>query len=308
MVERKRHRPGLHHAHAPNAAKPPSTGSPGNSGAFKATSFAALDVETFLLPIERQIEKNNVGVLGRILSSNSLDGVLSAQRTGEFQRRRDKYIGPLENIRRCVRNHGWEEMNTLEQVPAFFTPPWWQGSRIYIDQAEEAYSRCEQAQNEAEYISIYTDESSVDSHVGAAAVCPATGRSKSTYLGSSSSTTNHLAELQGINLALNMAQDLATDSSTGRQVAIWSDSQAAVRSLGRSEGRSGAQISMQIRQRVQSLQERGHAVTVRWIPSHKSILGNAEADNAAKQATGWRSGGATGPRANQLEDLRQTLT
>lgn len=255
-------------------------------GAFKTTSFAALDIETFLLPIKRQIEKNNVEALGRVLSCNGLDGVLSVQRADHCQRRKDRCISPLENIRRCVRNYGWEEMNTLERVPAFLTPPWWQGPRIHIDQAEEANSRCEKTQHAATHISIYTDGSSVGSHVGAAAVCPATGQSKSTYMGSSSSTTHYLAELQGINLAPSMAQEVVTDSTIGRQVAIWSDSQAAIRSLRRSEGKSGAQISKQIVQKVRSLQERGHAVTVRWIPSHQSTPGNIQADRAAKQATG----------------------
>lgn len=105
-----------------------------------------------------------------------------------------------------------------------------------------------------------------------------------------------------------MAQEPITDSPTGRQIVIYSDSQAAVRSLRRSEGRSGAQISMQIRQRIQSLQERGNVMMIRWMPAQKSILGNAGADNAVKQVTGWRIDDAAGPRAHALKTPRQPLT
>lgn len=105
-------------------------------------------------------------------------------------------------------------------MPGFVTPPWWQDPQVHIDHAEEAYSRCDQAQQAANDISMYTDGSSIDNHVRAAAVCSTTGQTKSTYLGSSSSTTNYLAELRGINLALSMAQELVTDRNAGRRVAI----------------------------------------------------------------------------------------
>lgn len=39
-------------------------------GAFKATSRAALDIETHLLPVAQQIEKHNAHALSRIMSSN----------------------------------------------------------------------------------------------------------------------------------------------------------------------------------------------------------------------------------------------
>ena len=271
-------------------------------GAFKATSAAALDVETFLLPVKAQIEKHNAEALGRMLSCTNLHGIESIRLPDQCRTRRSRHISPLENIRRKVRNHGCEDTCTLERVPAFVTPPWWQGPQIHIDDTDEARSRCEQAQHNEDAIAIYTDGSSVNGHVGAAAVRSAAERSKSTYMGSTSTTTGYLAELQGINLALSMAQEDTEGSPRVRQVAIWSDSQAAIRSLGRSEGRSGAYLLKQIVKRVQSLRKRGHTVTVRWIPSHQNIAGNVEADKAAKKATGWRSDGSIGQKADPLEE------
>ena len=271
-------------------------------GAFKATSTAALDVEAFLLPIERQIEKHNAETLGRTSSCQSIQSVVDTRQPDHPRTRRNGYISPLRNIRRKVEDQGYEDVGAQEQVPPFVTPPWWQGPRIYIDNADQARSQHEGMKHRTDVISVYTDGSSVNSHVGAAAVRPSTGRSRSTYMGSSLAMTVHVAELQGINLALSMAHEDTEGSAVGQQVAIWTDSQAAIRSLGRSEGRSGAYILKQIVQRIQSLQERGHAVTVRWIPSHQSITGNVEADISAKEATGWRSDGPTGPRGDPPEE------
>jgi hypothetical protein len=41
-------------------------------GAFKAISRAALDIETYLLPIEQQIWKHNIESLGHMLTSDDL--------------------------------------------------------------------------------------------------------------------------------------------------------------------------------------------------------------------------------------------
>jgi hypothetical protein len=75
-----------------------------------------------------------------------------------------------------------------------------------------------------------------------------------------------------------------------RHIAIWTDNQAAIRSLTRAEGRTGAYILKYIARQIDELQSQGHTVTVRWIPSHEGVEGNEAADIAAKEATGWRDG------------------
>ncbi|KAI6777555.1 zinc knuckle, partial [Emericellopsis cladophorae] len=56
--------------------------------------------------------------------------------------------------------------------------------------------------------------------------------------------------------------------------------------------------------------EQNLPIEIRWVPAHTGVHGNEDADKAAKEATGWRERGATGPRAEtpaELYSLRSTL-
>jgi hypothetical protein len=60
-----------------------------------------------------------------------------------------------------------------------------------------------------------------------------------------------------------------------RDINIYTDNQAAIWSVAKAEGRSGAYILEEIASQVQKLQELGRPVTVRWIPAHMGIPGNS---------------------------------
>ncbi|KAF2631868.1 hypothetical protein BU25DRAFT_331642, partial [Macroventuria anomochaeta] len=60
---------------------------------------------------------------------------------------------------------------------------------------------------------------------------------------------------------------------------------AAIWSIAKAEGQSGAYIFKEIARQVQELQDKGWTVTVRWIPAHVSIPGNEAADQATKEAS-----------------------
>jgi hypothetical protein len=63
---------------------------------------------------------------------------------------------------------------------------------------------------------------------------------------------------------------------------IFTDSQAAIKSIRHPGRASGLQILSRILQAIEDLSTL--PVTIRWIPGHEGILGNEEADKAAKNA------------------------
>jgi ribonuclease HI len=123
-------------------------------------------------------------------------------------------------------------------------------------------------------------------------------------------STVYAAELQGISLALHIAQEYANRNGGRRDIAIYTDNQAAIWSIAKAEGRSGAYILADIARQVQELQNTGRLVTVRWIPAHVGIPGNEAVDKAAKEAIGWREDGRRSLPADtppKLYTIRSTV-
>jgi hypothetical protein len=127
----------------------------------------------------------------------------------------------------------------METIPPFVAPPWWLRPTIHVE--EEACVRSTHGREGTKSnVCIYTDGSSTGGHVGAAAVCLDTGQTSKTYMGTGTTSTVYAAELQGINLALAMAEAEADAGACRKLINIFADNQAAIRSLTRPEGRSGA--------------------------------------------------------------------
>ncbi|KAH7563672.1 hypothetical protein BM1_00719 [Bipolaris maydis] len=284
-------------------------------GAYRATSRAALDVETFLLPIEQQIWKHNADVVTRLSSSRDI------AKTAGFEPREPALVAtdknhrahksPWQRIYEELRREQVRNLDKQEHIPPFITSPWQRGPHTYIDSsADKAQDRHDAECAADNSLSIYTDGSGINGEIGSAAVCPLTQQTLSVHMGPSTLSTVYAAELQGINLALQIARRYANEHGERKSIAIYTDNQAAIWSIAKAEGRSGAYILGEIAQQVQELQDKGLTVTVRWIPAHVGIPGNEAADQAAKEATGWREDGRSQLPASppsQLHPLRTTL-
>ncbi|KAF6525599.1 hypothetical protein HZS61_011394 [Fusarium oxysporum f. sp. conglutinans] len=273
------------------------------SGAFKATSIPALDIETYLLPVELQIFKHNVNALGRIGPGDH------GPTEGETRRNKKS---PRRAIEQSITDRQGPNIRRQEHITPYIVPPWWQGPQTFIEASiEEAQARHEQIiQDELDAIHIYTDGSGIDGSIGAAAVCTTTQETKSVYMGDETTSTVYAGELQGISLALQIAQEDRSKGNRRSKVAIYTDNQAAIRSTARPKGKSGAYLLKNITQQIDELRTQDLNTEIRWVPAHIGIQGNEDADRAAKEATGWREGGLTGPRAvepQQLYPLRSTM-
>jgi hypothetical protein len=59
---------------------------------------------------------------------------------------------------------------------------------------------------------VYTDGSGIEGEIGSAAVCPLLQQTRSAHMGPDTLSTVYAAELQGISLALQIAQEYADKS------------------------------------------------------------------------------------------------
>lgn len=94
-------------------------------------------------------------------------------------------------------------------------------------------------------IFVYTDGSGIDHYVGVAVVPPLTRYTKLTYLGDSKTSTIYPAELQGIRLAYQIADEDTEKRNKMDRLIIFTDNQGAIdifQSLTVLTGKSGAYI------------------------------------------------------------------
>ena len=259
------------------------------SGAFKATSYAALNVEAHLMPVSQRIEQRNKEALIQMLSA----GRTTQDRTRG--NRQTRHFNPLQSYAASAERQGLvDDGFRLEIIPAFAMPPWQQGPVTHIEPAAEARSTHDRLFRSDHSTCIYTDGSRINGHIGAAAVLPVRQKTMKAYVGPESASTVYAAELQGINLALQIAVVEVKEGNRTCGIEIFTDNQAAIRSLSRAEGKSGACILKDILVMFQELQQAGRSVTVRWIPSHTGIIGNEAADAAAKEAARDGAGSSGG--------------
>ncbi|XMA13648.1 hypothetical protein WAI453_006439 [Rhynchosporium graminicola] len=268
-------------------------------GAYKATSGPALDVELHLLPIEQQIWKTSAETVSRILASDRTPTMAGFPllRTTRSRWRKEPYLSPLEHTYRRLRQRRGASIEDQEIIPPFLVPPWWQGPIIRIASCAETArtQHKELPKHPSNSLFVYTDGSGINHHVGAAAVSPLTRCTKLAYMGDSETSTVYAAELQGIRLALQIADEDTERGNKKDRLIIFTDNQAAIRTFQKPTGRSGAYIVADAIQLIDKLQgERGMRVEIRWVPAHTGIWGNEAADRAAKRAAKQNAGASQG--------------
>jgi len=139
----------------------------------------------------------------------------------------------------------------------------------------------------------WTDGSrSDDGRVGATAVCKYGNqwRSRRSFLGTGRIEVFD-AEMWAIGLALDLAiEKIDTLQKHGvRTVAVFSDSQAAIRRAAHVEPGPGQRLARGINRRARNLLAHGITTEIHWVPGHSGIPGNEEADrqaNLARDASG----------------------
>lgn len=130
-------------------------------------------------------------------------------------------------------------------------------------------------------MAVYTDGSKTFEGTGSACIAPQIDVHTKRKIDSSSSV--YTAEC----VALNDALDIALDNSD-RDIYIFTDSLSALQTLqsAKLNIKTNSHI-FEIKQKYNEFKKRNansHSITLYWIPAHKGIKGNDEADSLAKSA------------------------
>lgn len=166
-------------------------------------------------------------------------------------------------------------------------PSWWRPPSINISSSKERATQlpdqCLAWKTPLEIVA-YTDGSEINDKIGSSCVIPEKSKLIKKFLGARTRCTVYMGELQGIQDSLSYA--LGQNQSSG--IRIFTDNQAALQALESPNKCSAPQIMQTITQHIDDLRAREMPIHLQWIPAHKNIRGNEEADIAVKEATGWR--------------------
>ncbi len=278
------------------------------TGALRTTAAAVLEAETETLPIEVQLDQMSMITANRIKSSPMYLIMRIHRERGTF-RKEHLRRSPLQELEMKVKRIVGEPAHQkIERQVPVMAEPWWRPPGCMIESEEEAvksHNRLREV-NLTTHMQVFTDGSDIGGRVGASAWEPFRKLKAQMDIGPSSQFTVYGAELCGIWMAL----DMAVKDQKARKLTIFTDNQAAILSTARPRNQSGQVILRKIYHLVNVLHQRKVQIGIRWIPAHVGVPGNEEADRLAKQATGYRAKGETGPivRGVYLAWLPQLLS
>ena len=210
------------------------------TGSFKRTSFEALDIEAFLLPIKQTFNKLIDEATLRLATSPCWEDIIRPRllQSTRFRNRKCRIPTPLQLYHEHFRTVYRLDLADVETIHPFTVPPDWIPPRTYIRIRKTARAAAELAASTSR-MSIYTDGSGIDNKVGAVAWSSEFG-ARGLYLGSLDEYTVYFAEVMAVDLGL--AQTLEYDQSMKKEpftVHVSIDNQAAILTIRNPKPSSG---------------------------------------------------------------------
>ena len=259
------------------------------TGAYRATSFPALDMEAYITPIKLRLEETAFATLLRLITTPSYSDIIKPRASLSKRKLTAKCRkrSPLE-----ILQHDFEarfgEIKSIEAFEPMIRLPNWIPPPTNILGEKEATRLVERIERNKQPGSVlYTDGSGINNKIGASAVSTMPLVRHEAYLGKMCDFTVYSGELYGIYMALLYIY-VAAWQLGNRIFNIMVDNQSAIRSMRCPKTGSGQLITSPIVDMIDKIRGRGMAIKFHWIPAHKSLEGNERADFAAKHATGLR--------------------
>src|SRR6266516_1657480 len=152
-------------------------------GCFRTTPNYAMERETGLLPTHLRLQSKILRAYTRMQTLPTNHPVKQYLQRAAIPQHIYAPITTLEYIQKAFPESG---KNTMETILPYAPPPWWISPHsTCIDTSKDA---AEQRHNEVMLnlpgiLSIYTDGSALNGHVGASAYCPELQATEVLYLG-----------------------------------------------------------------------------------------------------------------------------
>jgi len=132
----------------------------------------------------------------------------------------------------------------MEHIAAYIRPPWWTPKASteisQTNKKEAAKNHQERLQQiTTDDLTIYTDGSGYNGHIGAAIYSPTTETVKEKYVGMEETHNVYAAELTAIQMATILFEEKINEY---RKAYIFTDNQAAIQAIGSPKHQSGQYI------------------------------------------------------------------
>jgi ribonuclease HI len=252
------------------------------TGCFRTTAIAAMEHETALPPPQWRLSSKILRTVTR-MATTATNHPIHAWIT-----RAAKHGGPpyLSNIENLIKHYPQYIQPGLEHISPYLRPPWWsfpasiEISPLNKDKAAKAHQQRLQQMSSKELV-VYTDGSGQNGHLGAAMHSPTISLTKGQYVGTDNTHNVYGAELTAIQMAIKLFEEKIDEYSN---MYIFVDSQSAIQAVASPKRQSGQYIVKKILDAIDRIQESKPTcnIHIEWVPGHKSITGNEQADQAAK--------------------------
>ncbi len=234
------------------------------TGAFKATSLPALDIEAFIFSIRQNLDKLSGELVLRIALSQLYKTIV----TQRPRPSKTKNISPLEILCRRFEKHFNYKIENLEQTLPFITPPWWNPPCTEIalskQEAKTSQDNIIQANDPQKQLIIYTDRSGINGKIGAATFIPSQNIAVKAYLGPTHYFSVYSDELQAVAMALNSTS--FSNCQLTQKVTIFTDNQSVIQVISALHFQSEQLILRFIMLAINNFREQHIDLELQYIP------------------------------------------
>jgi ribonuclease HI len=244
------------------------------TGGFRTSPSDSLDAHAALLPMHLKIGRQQHNAALRMATLPPSHPLHNSFRKA-YNRQPKRHKSPLHYLATCIE----VPPDEIEELPVVRINPAQRHDlpvSITIPANKEASTLVEM--HAVETIRVFTDGSSHNGMVGAAAVLQRPGKPDRTlkvHLGEASHHTVYEAELAGILLGLHL---IKMEKKNRVKCVIGADNQAAVQALRTDLTGPGQHIAAECRKLAKQInkskQSRNFKLTIRWTAGHSGIPGN----------------------------------